>query len=207
MTPMNLPYEEVDRMNLAALERAADDIEALEYGLTIPVKDLALFFARIPGKHMLDIGCGWGRYSHYFIQAGLSYQGIDYSPAMVKVAQKFNPTLSFREMDFHELDYPSETFDGLWGCCIFGGEPKSRLPTAVEEMLRVLKPGGILLLIIPNEGFSEEVIHDQDPRYGPIYSSAWHSLEFADALKDLEFSEMELIHRNECGSATFIYTK
>lgn len=159
------------------------------------------------GQKILDVGCGWGRYANRFLQANLEYTGVDYSPQFIELARAAHPGLDFQEMDFQKLAFPDATFDGIWGCCIFGGEPKVRAPDAIAEMLRVLKPGKLLFLILPNIGISEEMI-SEDWRFGLMYHAFWHSTEFAEMVtKNPDVAEIQVIHRVVHGSATFLITK
>jgi ubiquinone/menaquinone biosynthesis C-methylase UbiE len=78
--------------------------------------------------------------------------GIEWSPAMLAIARRRAATLDrpsdrpfdLREGDAQALDFPDETFDTV--VCTFSlcAIPDDR--RAVEEMIRVLRPGGRLLL-------------------------------------------------------------
>lgn len=67
-----------------------------------------LSFLILPGKRVLEIGCGTGD-----LLAGLKTKesiGIDISPKMIEVAAKNNPAIKFYEMDAEALDL-AEKFD------------------------------------------------------------------------------------------------
>lgn len=67
-----------------------------------------LSFLILPGKRILEIGCGTGD-----LLAGLETEesvGIDISPKMIEVAAKKHPAIKFYEMDAETLDLP-EKFD------------------------------------------------------------------------------------------------
>lgn len=197
----------VDAMNLKASAAMAADFENLDTYLTIPEKDLELFFHLAPGKTMLDVGCGWGRYVSHFIEHGMNYTGIDYSPEMIAQAQRSNPGLDFRLVSFHDLEktFGCQSFDAIWGCCIFGGEPKARLPGVLEQMRRVLVPGGIACLVLVDYFESAESVEENE--YGMMHSSAWRFEEFGQALKDAGFQIAYATHRFESSSMTFIAKK
>ena len=74
--------------------------------------------------------------------------GIEWSPAMLDLAQRQASTLGrqvdLREGDAQALDFPDESFDTV--VCTFSlcAIPDDR--QAIAEMVRVLRPGGLLLL-------------------------------------------------------------
>lgn len=77
-------------------------------------------------------------------------EGIDFSQVMVKQASQYNRALIeqgqliIRKGDFRSLPYPDNSFDKI--CTVntlyFWTEPE----TLLEEMRRVLKPGGLLVI-------------------------------------------------------------
>lgn len=207
MLDTDTKYAAIDAANLAASAAAARDYESHNMALSDPLPDLELFFRVAPGTTMLDVGCGWGRYVSRFIERGMSYTGIDYSPEMIAQAQESNPGLDFRQVSFHDLEeaFGYHRFDAIWGCYIFGGEPKARFPNALEQIRRVLVPGGIACLIL-EEGFeSGESVEMQE--YGLMHFSTWRFEEFGQALQDAGFQVPYATHRFESGSMTFIAKK
>jgi len=102
---------------------------------------------------ILDVGCGGGRTVSKL--AGLASQGkvcgLDYSDVSVSVARKLNAhwidtgRVEIREGSVSELPFDSETFDLVTAVETHFWWPD--LPAAMREILRVLKPGGTLLII------------------------------------------------------------
>ncbi|WP_432167917.1 class I SAM-dependent methyltransferase [Streptomyces sp. bgisy031] len=96
---------------------------------------------------ILDYGCGYGRTLHELEQQGFDHlTGIDTSPGMIERARLLQPTARFAVLDTPPLSpYPDAVFDTavLFAVltCIPGEEAQHRL---VDELHRVLKPGGIL---------------------------------------------------------------
>lgn len=54
-------------------------------------------------KSVLELGCGTGNLCKYFQEAGFQYQGIDFSPQMIDMAQKKNPQARFSVGDMREF--------------------------------------------------------------------------------------------------------
>lgn len=103
------------------------------------------------GAHVLDAGCGIGDVAdHLAEEYGLNVTGIDIRDFDLRKARerskrrKLNSCVSFRRMSYAKLDFPAETFDGVYTM-----EALVHAPDAEEvlaEFYRVLKPGGHLAL-------------------------------------------------------------
>ncbi len=106
-------------------------------------------------QHYLDAGCGTGNFSKKLIEKGLKVTGIDISLEMLSVAKEKVPSANFMEMDFYDLKFNDHTFDGILSMTAFEfiKEPQK----AIDEFIRVLKPGGELIIgtINPNSPWGE----------------------------------------------------
>ncbi len=98
------------------------------------------------GSNIIDIGCGIGGSSriladHY----GFNVLGITISKEQVKRANQLTSsecTCSFKEMNALNLDFSDGTFDGVWS--VEAGAHIKDKQVFADEMLRVLRPGGVL---------------------------------------------------------------
>jgi len=150
--------DKIEDATRRAVEVRASHIDELDEHVKTPHRELDVFLGEIPGKDMLDIGCGQARYANRFIEAGMNYIGIDLSPSLVEIARVRNPKLRFETMSFRKLAFPNESFDGLWCCCSLMHEPKFNVPNVLGEMQRVLRPGGIVHIVVPNYGSTGETL-------------------------------------------------
>lgn len=97
---------------------------------------------------VLDVGCGVGGTSRYLAKnLGPKAQvtGITLSPNQVARAQELAveqdvPNAKFTVMNALEMDFPDNSFDVVWAC--ESGEHMPDKKKYIEEMMRVLKPGG-----------------------------------------------------------------
>lgn len=105
--------------------------------------------------YCLDIGCGWGRIASDLVRHNpyVTISGIDLSKNFVKL---FNKHLKGRGHaivgDMQKLPFAKHIFDVVY--CIVSLmylSPQSARKKAFEEMLRVLKKEGKLILIEPNK--------------------------------------------------------
>ena len=67
---------------------------------------------------------------------------------MIEQARKLNPDISFQVGDMMALTLQDEAVPGSYRCILYAivNIPADSLRTVFKEMLRVLKPGGLLLL-------------------------------------------------------------
>jgi ubiquinone/menaquinone biosynthesis C-methylase UbiE len=65
------------------------------------------------GTNVGDVGCGTGRLEPYLAARGLSPQGIDLSPEMVRVARRDHPQFGFDVADLRELPFEDAWLAGV----------------------------------------------------------------------------------------------
>jgi MPBQ/MSBQ methyltransferase len=101
-----------------------------------------------PGTTVLDVGCGIGGSSRILARDyGFAVTGITISPQQVKRAQELTPSdvnAQFQVDDALNLSFPDSSFDVVWS--IEAGPHMPDKARYAQEMLRVLKPGGILVV-------------------------------------------------------------
>lgn len=101
---------------------------------------------------ILDVGCGIGGTSRFLAKqfsGKASITGITLSPEQVKRANSLailqNITnVQFEVMDALDMNFPDNSFDLVWGC--ESGEHMPDKKKYIEEMVRVLKPGGKIVV-------------------------------------------------------------
>ena len=102
-----------------------------------------IFKKLIKGKKVLDVGCGPGRDAKFFVKNKFDYLGVDYSPAMIRVAKRRVPKGKFKVMDMTRLRFPEKSFDGFWAAASLLHIPKSKTSVVLKSFWKILKPGGI----------------------------------------------------------------
>lgn len=95
------------------------------------------------GKALLDVGCGTGHHMAALRERGYAVSGVDASPEMLALARANNPTTEIHEADVEALPFDNARFDLV--ICIEVLRHLPRSSTCIQEMARVLKPGGICL--------------------------------------------------------------
>jgi ubiquinone/menaquinone biosynthesis C-methylase UbiE len=104
-----------------------------------------------PGHRVLEVGCGPGYLTRLAADAvGPSGRavGIDPSPTVIRYAQHVTrqPHCDFQLGVAEALETPDASFDVVLSSLMLHHLPEDLRPRAVAEMLRVLRPGGRLLI-------------------------------------------------------------
>ncbi len=100
---------------------------------------------------VLDIGCGTGRTLHQLAVAHPTMQlhGVDLSPAYIRTARRRLGEVSELTLAVENgeaLPWSDGTFDVVTSTYMFHELPSNARRNVVREMLRVLKPGGLMVI-------------------------------------------------------------
>lgn len=106
-----------------------------------------------PPARVLDIGCGSGYFldrvrSGLPVSASTWFFGVDISPEAIKKAQAWYADLTFLTMDAEALAFEDNAFDLVLSYGVL--EHVCRPHTALDEVRRVLMPGGHFFLLLPS---------------------------------------------------------
>ena len=100
------------------------------------------FISALSGKRILDFGCGSGRDTKYFLDAGLDVSASDGSDELCRIAGEYTG-ITVKHMLFQELD-ETEKYDGIWACSSILHLPKDELKDVLKKMVRALCDGGVI---------------------------------------------------------------
>ncbi|MFZ9148702.1 MAG: methyltransferase domain-containing protein [Vulcanococcus sp.] len=99
-----------------------------------------------PGSRVLDVGCGIGGSARILARDyGFEVLGISISPGQIARAQELTPeglSCRFKVMDALDLKLSDGSFDAVWS--VEAGPHMPDKQRYADELLRVLKPGGLL---------------------------------------------------------------
>lgn len=106
-------------------------------------------------EKVLEIGCGRGFYEALLstIFPKLDITAIDRSDEYLEIAQRavMSKQVRFENQDALALPYKANTFDRVFATEVLEHLPDDRL--ALREMYRVLKPGGVVMITVPNQHY------------------------------------------------------
>ncbi len=122
-------------------------------------------------QYALDVGCGEGRFCRMLQSRGIATVGIDPTPQLLHEARARDPRGDYRLAHAEQLPFGDARFDLVVSYLTLIDIDDFR--TALNEMVRVLKPGGTLLIANLNsfttaspDGWSRNA--DGRPLYYPI---------------------------------------
>lgn len=106
------------------------------------------------GARILDIGCGTGRWLRRYREMALDPIGIDATPTMIRLALERGTGSPVAVGQAQHLPFEDARFDCVSDITVVQHIPTPIQTQALGEMLRVLKPGGRLILmeLIRGEG-------------------------------------------------------
>jgi MPBQ/MSBQ methyltransferase len=155
-----------------------------------------------PGTTVLDVGCGIGGSSRILGKDyGFAVTGITISPQQVQRAQELTAAeldVKFLVDDAMALSFPDASFDVVWS--IEAGPHMPDKAIFARELMRVIKPGGVLVLADWNQrddrqkplNFWEKPVMQQllDQWSHPAFSSIEG---FSELLEATEFVEGKVV--------------
>lgn len=127
-----------------------------------------------PGGSVVDVGCGPAVMTAAMLDRGCTFWGVDPSARMIEIARSRFPEserVHFMLGGAGQLDLPDNSVDAA--LCMGVIDALSDPRQAVREMLRVVKPGGTVIIEFPNQfgPYSWWKLHAFYPAV-----SMWHNL-------------------------------
>jgi SAM-dependent methyltransferase len=162
---------------------------------------------------VLDFGCGVGRIiRHWTNTRGPAWHGTDYNPQLIEWCKDHLKYAEFRINTLSaQLPYASESFDFIYSFSVFTHLDETLQHSWLNELLRVLKPGGYIYLTTHGEHYlsmltTEEraqfesgklVVREQDES-GSNACAAFHPLSY---IRDTLARDLIVVDFVPCGSS------
>jgi len=141
-----------------------------------------------------ELGCGPGQVARYLKDRGVNMRGIDLSPEMVRVATRLNPDIPFEQGDILSLDLADESLAAIVLFYSIIHIKREDVMRALQEMNRVLTPGGRLFLAFHG---GEGELH-RDEWYGETVSidfRLFQGNEMSSYLEAAGFEGIKVVER------------
>ena len=174
---------------------------------------LSLFSVK-PNYYILDIGCGGGGNLKYFAKTVIDGKvyGIDYSETAVNISTKVNKKYIEKSiMEIHQSSVSSLPFNNNFFDIVTAFESYYFWPDLIrdlQEIYRVLKPNGCLILV--NEGYicNNEEKRKRAENWAKLGNFKIHTPnEYRESLKEAGYSNIQIIENYEKGWITAIGMK
>lgn len=111
------------------------------------VMDVLKKFEISPDQPIIEIGCGGGIFSEYIARLGYNILGVDISMESINVAKEHafitHVKVDYQVGSVYELPFENESFDIVMSSDFL--EHIEDLVTAISEMSRILKKGGLFI--------------------------------------------------------------
>jgi ubiquinone/menaquinone biosynthesis C-methylase UbiE len=106
------------------------------------------------GKTLVDLGCGWGRWCLAAAGAGFQPVGVDVHldalQAATRVSKQSGKNNRYLCADIEKLPFRSNTMDMVFSYSVLQHLDRAKVERILSEAARILKPGGVLHVQLPN---------------------------------------------------------
>jgi len=153
---------------------------------------------------VLEVGCATGSLTAYIASLGCTPTGVDYSNKMVKMAQSLHQELDFSEANVLDLPFETNYFDAVIAASLLN--IVSDKNTAMAELSRTCKKGGVITVLVPAANFNDENLQQlqasiDDTGFSIAAMEAWHKrapkMEASDIVALFQQSQLIEINTKE----------
>jgi len=154
LPPAQMMYKVIStRWAATFLDSGETIVNAMEDALRSSGKSLGDFHS------ILDFGCGCGRLlRHLPKRTKATLLGCDYNPQLIGWCERNLPIAKFAVNSLEPpLPYPDRSFDFIYARSVFTHLSERGQAEWLEEINRVLKPGGMIYLTMHGEQFFDQL--------------------------------------------------
>ncbi len=143
------------------------------------------------GADLLEIGCGRGEFLRGFIDCGVKGYGVDRSRA----AERYCPGAELRTADLEKngIPYPDNYFDVTYSKSVI--EHFRDPDLYVQEMRRVLKPGGIAITLCPDWEFNYRMFFEDYTHRSPFTQVSLRDIHLIHGFDGVEVERFRQLPR------------
>jgi SAM-dependent methyltransferase/uncharacterized protein YbaR (Trm112 family) len=153
------------------------------------------------GRLMVDIGCSWGRWSIAAARAGFVPVGtdvhVDALAAAARVSRQLGARADFICCDAEHLPFSSGSIDLVFSYSVLQHLDKSKVRRIFLEISRILRPGGVCRIQLPNAFGLFSVLQQfrrgfREAKSGTFEMRYWTHAKIRDALEEAGFSKVTI---------------
>lgn len=109
---------------------------------------------KLQGKKILEVGSGTGQTSAYLASKGAQIHLLDISKKSLDFSKKYFDSMKLRVKLYHQnafnMEFSSESFDYVWNGGVIEHFNDNEKILLIKKMWKLVKPGGKLLITVPN---------------------------------------------------------
>jgi len=98
----------------------------------------------------LDLGCGVGLTDAFLVNRVKSVNGVDVAEGVLAKARDRLPAVDYTCYDGRQMPFADNAFDVSFAMCVFHHIVPQNRSSVVREMVRVTRPGGIVVVFEHN---------------------------------------------------------
>jgi SAM-dependent methyltransferase len=114
------------------------------------------------GERVVDLGCAAGAVTHYLSGFGCRVIGVDAEALAIETASSLFAELEFVQADVSDLPFPDGSFDKAVAADLVEHLDDRTFARMLDEVHRVLVPGGTLSIYTPNPKHAIERLKARD---------------------------------------------
>ena len=138
---------------------------------------------RLPmGMKMLDLGCGRGEFLRGFLSCGLNGYGVDQS----SIAKSICPDVKITHSDLENesLPYKDNSFDFVFSKSVL--EHFYYPEELVQEIYRILRPGGLVITMVPDWESVYKTFYDDYTHRTPFTLASLRNIFVVNGFNDVK---------------------
>lgn len=176
---------DITKANIRAYDKTAKEYDewANSYNMRSAYEQFKEYMGTTEGM-IIDVGSGTGRDARALTEMGYDVHGVDLSDNMLELAKIKARNATFHKMDFRDLDFHDNTFDGFWANASLFLVVRPELEESIKELYRVTRRGGTgYLSFKEGEGAKVKEVDKETKKHQEMYSYS----EVRDLLKEIGF--------------------
>ncbi len=158
-----------------------------------------LFLSHLPGKTIIDIGCGLGRDSLYFASRGCGVTATDIVADFLPLIKRKNDSVSVAAMDMTRPSFGAACFDAAYLFASFLHVPRELSLATLAGLRSMLRPGGLLFInhLCSTKGYTSYLVNDLLIDDNPAFCYCHGQEEMAGLLSRAGFGRSLFFHHGQ----------